>query len=160
MTDWIPIDREFIQADVLRWHEAVFSKAKRRGARAIKIGTREVIAEVLREEDPKGLVLLLVRGCEGSSEMVGTTIETYRKGTEIRRARRTIMRGEPERLVWSDETARTLVASRFLGNREPPLPPTRPKKGARPKNRPRRTAGAKGRPARARPSPPRYDPAR
>jgi hypothetical protein len=30
------------------------------------------------------------------------------------------MRGKPERLLWSDESARAVVASKFLGNRETP----------------------------------------
>lgn len=137
MTDWIPVEGEFIQADVVRWREAVFYKPRRRGARAVKFGTRQVIAEVLREEDQDRLVLLLVRGCEGSSEMVGKPVEIFKKGTQVRRARRTIMRGQPERLVWSDETARSLLASHFLGNRTaPPSPPSRPKKGTKRKKRP------------------------
>lgn len=136
MTDWIPVEGEFIQADVIRWREAVFYKARRRGARPVKFGTRQVIAEVLREEDQDGFVLLLVRGCEGFSEMVGRPVEIFKKGTQVRRARRTIMRSKPERLVWSDETARSLLASRFLGNRvAPPSPPSRPKNGSGRKKR-------------------------
>jgi len=137
MTDWIPVEGEFIQADVVRWREAVFYTARRRGARPVKIGTRQVIAEVPREEDQDGFVLLLVRGCEGSSEMVGKPVDIFKKGTQVRRARRTIMRDKPERLVWSDETARSLLASRFLGNRiAPPSPPSRPKKATKRKKRP------------------------
>jgi len=34
---------------------------------------------------------------------------------EIRRKRSTIMRGKPERLLSSDERARALLASKFLG---------------------------------------------
>jgi hypothetical protein len=139
MTDWIPVHGEFIQADVIRWQEAVFYKARRRGSRPIKIGTRQVIAEVLREEDQDGFVLLLVRGCEGSSEMVGKPIEMFKKGAQVRRARRTIMRGKPERLAWSDEAARSLLASHFLGNRvSPPSLPSRPSKSNWRKKRPGR----------------------
>ncbi|MGD0519833.1 MAG: hypothetical protein ABSA48_01135 [Terracidiphilus sp.] len=38
-----------------------------------------------------------------------------RKGENIRRKKRTIERGKPGRLLWSDESARAIVASKFLG---------------------------------------------
>jgi hypothetical protein len=115
MAEWIPAEGGFIQADVIRWREAVFSRPRRRGARPLNIGSRLVIAEVLQDEDEKGLVVLLIRGCELVAEkFIGKTVEVLRKGNKVRRARKTIMRGKPERLLWSDETARDVVASRFL----------------------------------------------
>jgi len=35
----------------------------------------------------------------------------------VRRRRRTIERGNPERLLWSDESARAALNSKFLGKR-------------------------------------------
>jgi hypothetical protein len=39
-------------------------------------------------------------------------------GTQIRRAYKTIVKGKPERLLWSDENVRALLSSKFLGNKE------------------------------------------
>jgi hypothetical protein len=119
MAEWIPVEGGFIEADVIRWREGVFSRRGPRGARPLNIGSRLVIAEVLRDDDEEGWVILLIRGCEVISEKHGKAVEVLKKGREVRRARRTIMRGKPERLPWSDEAARAICASQFLGNRKP-----------------------------------------
>ena len=114
MTDWIPIAQGFIHADVIRWEEAVYSRPNRRGGRARSIGTRRVTAEVIEGADADGWVLLLVRQCEILSETaIGHVVEEYKNGKELRRSSATIIKGKPQRLLWSDETARDLVASEF-----------------------------------------------
>jgi hypothetical protein len=119
MAEWIPVAGGFIEADVIRWREGVFSRRGPKGARPLNIGSRLVMAEVLRDDDEEGWVVLLIRGCEIVSEKDGKKVELVPKGKEVRRARKTIMRGKPERLPWSDEAARDIVASRFIGNRKP-----------------------------------------
>ena len=115
---WIPCGNGFIQADVIRWKEGVWEKpSRRRNARAVNVGDRVVIAEVLRE-DGEEWVHLLVRGCEMVSEKPSRRkVALLPKSQEIRRRRTTIVRGKPDRLSWSDETARGALISRFLGRR-------------------------------------------
>ena len=117
MAKWIPCDSEFIEADVVRWKESVWEKrSRRRNARAVNVGERVVTAEVLRE-DAEGWVYLLTRACVLLSERIpGRKVPLLPKGGNLRRKRRTIERGKPERLLWSDESARAIVASKFLGN--------------------------------------------
>jgi hypothetical protein len=52
-----------------------------------------------------------------SSEKPGRKVTLLPKGENIRRKRRTIERGKPERLLWSDESARAIVGSKFLGSK-------------------------------------------
>ncbi|MGD1063903.1 MAG: hypothetical protein ABR860_11645 [Terracidiphilus sp.] len=115
---WIPCGSGFIAADVVRWKERVWEKrSRRRNARAVNVGERFVTAEVLRE-DAEGWVHLLTRVCDLSSERIpGRKVTLLPKGETLRRKRRTIERGQPERLLWSDESARAIVASKFLGSR-------------------------------------------
>jgi len=123
MGDWIPLKGGFIEADVIRWEEAVFAPKGRRSPRPIKIGARRVTSEVLKAPDAEGWVALLVRQCEVLSEtVIGRTVEVFKNGKNIRRSEKTILRGTPERLLWSDESARDIVASRFLNDRQPPEP--------------------------------------
>src|ERR1700687_988145 len=116
MPKWIPCGGGFIEADVIRWKEAVWRRSKRKRRRAVRLGDGRVTAEVIRDED--GWVDLLIRGYAVSDEIRGRKVEVLAKGTEIRRKRSTIERGKPERLPWSDETARAALASQFLGNRK------------------------------------------
>lgn len=119
MTVWLPVGDGFIEADVIRWKEPVF---KNQGAgRAARVGDRLVSAEVLRESDADGWVYLLVRSSEVVSAKIGwsrSDVLLPARGQETKRQLRTIVRGDPERLAWSDESARAVVASRFLGNRD------------------------------------------
>jgi hypothetical protein len=112
---WVPIqDGGFIAADVIRWKEGVYRPRRSRKAIALRIGDRLVIAEVLKEPDAKGWVRLLVRKSEIILELSVKKPLLISPGTEITRASRTIIRGKGERLLWSDESARAIVASQFL----------------------------------------------
>lgn len=132
MAVWIPVGDGFIEADVIRWKEPVFRN--RRSGRAVRVGDRMVFAEVLRESDADGWVYLLVRGSEVVSAKIGwshSDVLLPAKGQETKRQLGTIVRGNPERLAWSDESARAVVASRFLGNRDSALSVTGAKGGKR-----------------------------
>jgi len=113
MPKWIPCGSGFIEADVIRWKEDVWRRPKRKQGHAVNLGDRVVTAEVIRDEE--GWIDLIIRGCAVSNEKPGRKVEVLAKDTEIRRKRSTIEQGKPERLMWSDESARTTVASRFFG---------------------------------------------
>lgn len=115
MAEWVPVGNDFIEADVIRWKEGVFKSKRRKNGKLVRIGERLVTAEVLKM-DNQGWVNLLVRACEVVS--VGWNIREVPllpKETEIKRKRTTIARGNTERLLWSDESARSIVASKFVG---------------------------------------------
>jgi hypothetical protein len=111
--EWIPIqDSGFIAADVIRWKEGVYAHRRGRNAKAPRLGDRLVTAEVLQGADADGWVQLLVRKCEILLEISIIKPPLIAEKTQIRRALKTIMRGKPERLLWSDESARVLVADK------------------------------------------------
>ena len=120
MAVWIPVGDGFIEADVIRWKEPVF-KNRQRG-QPTRTGERLVTAEVLREADRDGWVCLLVRRSEVLTSWQRSDVLLPAKDQETRRRLRTILRGNPERLTWSDESARAIVAGQSLGNPNPAPP--------------------------------------
>ena len=72
-----------------------------------------MIAEVISDKD--GWVELLLRGSTVVSVKPGWLLKPLPNNVEVRRRRRTIERGNPERLLWSDESARAGLKSKFLG---------------------------------------------
>ena len=116
MTNWIPCGSAFIEADVIRWKEAAWEHRRRRRGRAVNAGERQVVAEVIRD-DKDGWLSLLVRDSSVLSEKKGWLLQPLSKNIEVRRRRRTIERGNPERLLWTDESARAALNSKFLGPR-------------------------------------------
>jgi hypothetical protein len=114
--EWIPCGSGFIEADVIRWKEAAWEKRRRRRGRAVNAGDRMVVAEVIRDYRD-GWVELLVRASTVVFEKKSWLLKPLLANLTVRRRRRTIERGNPERLPWSDESARAALNSRFLGKR-------------------------------------------
>jgi hypothetical protein len=114
-TKWISCGAGFIEADLIRWKETEWRKAKRKKGRDVILGERLVTAQVT--EDTDGWVRLLILECKVVSEKPGHKVEVLAKGIEKRRKRTTIERGKPVRRLWTDESARALVASKFLAAR-------------------------------------------
>lgn len=121
MDEWVPAE-DFIAADVIRWTEGIFDR--RRKGKALRIGERALAGEVI-ERTSHGWVRVLLRvSTVTKSDMTGKTIPPLKPGESIRRGLRTILRGKPERLLWSDETARAAVIrkrdpSRFIADEDP-----------------------------------------
>jgi hypothetical protein len=114
--EWIPCGSGFIEADVIRWNEGVWQKPRGRRGRTVNAGDRVVIAEVIRDEG--GWVDLLVRDCTIAIEKPGRKVLPLAKNVGVRRKRRTIQKGKPERLLWSDETVRALLVSKFRKDKQ------------------------------------------
>ena len=112
---WSKCGKHFAAHDIIRWKQAIWPDAKRkRGKRkAVKKGERRTTAEVL-EIDDRGYVRLCVLKDEEISNTYGVPLELFKKDDVIVRKRETIEKGNPERLDWSDETARPHTVSRFL----------------------------------------------
>lgn len=114
---WLPCGAGFIEADVIRWREGIWERRGPKNGRAIKIGDREVIAEVISGPDEEGWVILLVRSCTLLPDKDKHLPKTGQldADAEIRRKDATIMRGKVERLPWSEEGVRDrLFGSRFM----------------------------------------------
>lgn len=118
VAEWIVAGEHFVEADVIRWQERVYQSRRRGKSKAVKIGERRVVAEVLN--DVEGWVCLLIRHCELVSAETGRltrTVPLLQPGTEVKRKRQTIIKGKVERLQWSDENVRSVIVSKFLGRR-------------------------------------------
>jgi hypothetical protein len=114
MPTWTECGGELITGDVIRWTEAVWPERKRKSKKKPeKIGERRVTAAVLTL-DSKGFVRLSVMKDEITANKYEMPLKHLKKDQVIVRKRVTIDRGKPERMKWSDETARAVAASRFL----------------------------------------------
>lgn len=139
MSEWIPLEKDFIAADVIRWDESVFARSSRGSRKPTKIGTRRLTAEVIKGPDEAGWVALLVRHCEILSEaVIGQVVEKFKNGSSLRRSQNTILRGKPERLLWTDETARDAVLASLQPDQVTPQPRRNTSAKRKPAQRPRK----------------------
>ncbi len=118
MQTWKPCNvSEIIEADVIRWKEAVWEKGKR-GRKAVCVGERQVVGEV-KGLSVDGWVVVKIVQCAVLADRSFKPKGPLKVGDEIKRRKATIGRGSPERLKWSDEDARDMVSSRFMGIGKP-----------------------------------------
>jgi hypothetical protein len=90
---WIPCGEGFIDADVVRWTEAVWKRGRRKGRRAVRVGARSVTAQVARI-DTQGWVALHVIESRVTEEAQGRSVaEVFANGQELRRKRSTMTLG-------------------------------------------------------------------
>jgi len=117
MADWKSCGGNFIEADIIRWREAIWKPKKSERSKPRKIGERLLTAEVVKK-GPADWVQLRVTGCQTTNaDDWPWTIPDIKTGIVMRRQRTTIGRGRAQRLLWSDETARRSV----VDNRPRPL---------------------------------------
>jgi len=112
MAKWIPCGPDFVTGDVLRWGEAVWKPKRRQTERGVRIGARAIIAQVMTC-GPEWAELK-VMDCITEVEP-GWTADNFKREELLRRRRAPMARNGAERRLWSDESARSLVASRFRG---------------------------------------------
>lgn len=117
MGEWVACKSAFIEADVIRWHETIWERRGSRSAKPVKIATRIVTAQVLREDLKQGWVWLEIRDCAVTKRFFPKDTGDLKTGTEIKRQRTTIARGKPERLLWSDEDNRDRLVGAHAGRR-------------------------------------------
>jgi hypothetical protein len=109
LAQWIAETEGIIVADVIRWTEGIYAKRRRKNAKSQRLGERQVTAEVLEATDDGWLKLLVRASVITKDDFAGSRLPPLNIGDEIKRARKTVERGKPERLLWSDEGARWSV---------------------------------------------------
>jgi len=121
---WILVGHQFVECDVIRWIEAVWErKGPKRHTRIRKIGEREIVAEVVEEDEEEGWVYLHVLKSRVTWFRAGfwkRRIRGVPEGEVIKRKRHSISRKSESvwRLPWSDESAREAVAAAALERAE------------------------------------------
>ena len=103
-------------SDVLRWSEAIWPERKRargKGRKAAPWGEQRVTAQLL-EVDAKGYLKLRVMKAALTKNEHQMPLKCHAKGNVIVKKRDTIMRGQPQRLPWSDEAQRAIEISSFV----------------------------------------------
>lgn len=112
LNQWIAATEEMIVADVIRWTEGIYQKRRRRNAKSVRIGERQITAEVLDASDDGWIKLLVRASVITKDDYAGSRLPPIKPGDQIKRARKTVGRGKPERLLWSDESARDAIIMR------------------------------------------------
>lgn len=96
---------DFVESDVVEWTEAIWSPShSRRQKKSRPWGKQKVTAQITAVEGD--FLKLTVLRSYIIENIIGSELKPHKVGTIITKKRQTLMRGEPERLLWSEEDVR------------------------------------------------------
>lgn len=103
---------EFVESDVVEWTEAIWPpNHSRRRKKSRPWGKQKVTAQITVVDGD--FVKLTVLRSSIIENIIGSELKPHKVGTTITKKRQTLMRGEPERLLWSEEDVRKALLSGF-----------------------------------------------
>ena len=96
----------FVISDVIEWMEAIWPRRRTRRRKNIPrpIGKQKVIAQIT--EIDGDFIKLTVLKSELLENTVAKVLVPHKVGTVITKKHATLLRGEPQRLHWSEEDVR------------------------------------------------------
>ncbi len=99
---------EFVESDVVEWVETIWPpNSPRRRKKSLPWGKQKVIAQITAIEGD--LLKLTILKSEITENIIGGELRPHKVGSTITKKRATLLRGEPERLLWSEEDVRAAL---------------------------------------------------
>lgn len=103
---------EFVESDVVEWTEAIWPPShSRRRKRSRPWGKQKVTAQITAVDGD--FVKLTVLRSAIVENIIGSELKPHKVGTTITKKRQTLLRGKPERLLWSEEDVRNVLLEKY-----------------------------------------------
>lgn len=104
---------EFVESDVVEWTEAIWPpNHSRRRKKSRPWGKQKIMAQITAIDGE--FVKLTVLRSSITENIIGSELKPHKIGTTITKKRQTLLRGEPERLMWSEEDVRKALLEQLL----------------------------------------------
>ncbi len=101
-------DSTFVESDVIEWTEAIWpQRRRRRKTKPHPVGKQKIIAQIT--EIDGDFIKLTVLKSEIVENTVAKELHPPKPGSIITKKRATLLRGDPQRLHWSEEDVRKLL---------------------------------------------------
>lgn len=99
---------EFVESDVVEWTEAIWPPShSRRRKKSRPWGKQKVVAQIAHIDGD--FVKLTVLKASVIENLISSDLRPHKVGTTITKKRPTLLRGNPERLLWSEEDVRAAL---------------------------------------------------
>ncbi len=104
---WEKSQGQFVESDVVEWVEAIWSPNKFKKRKSRPWGKQKIVAQIAHIEGD--FVKLTVLKAAVIENIIGSELRPHKVGTTITKKRSTLLRGNPERLLWSEEDVRAAL---------------------------------------------------
>ena len=102
---WEKSTQEFVVSDVIEWTETIWPPRNPRSRRKPRPwGKQKVTAQITEIE--ADYIKLTVLKSEITENSIGSELKPHKIGADIAKKKDTIFKGEPQRLLWSEEDVR------------------------------------------------------
>lgn len=99
--------QEFVESDVVEWVEAIWSPNKYKKGKSKPWGKQKVVAQIVSIE--KDYLKLTVLKATVIENIIGSELRPHKVGSTLTKKQSTLLRGNPERLHWSEEDVRAAL---------------------------------------------------
>jgi hypothetical protein len=108
---WKQSEDRFLESDVVKWTEAIWSpqRARRSKKKRRPWGKQAVTGQILSIDGD--LLEVRVLKAEILENEIGSKLTPHKPGTVIKKKTQTLLKGEPERLLWSEEEVRNALTA-------------------------------------------------
>ncbi|MFN3701799.1 MAG: hypothetical protein ACK4VI_09825 [Alphaproteobacteria bacterium] len=108
--EWEKSTKEFVVSDVIEWTETIWPPRNPRSHKKPRPWGKQTVTAQITEIDADYIKLTVLKS-EITENIIGSELKPHKVGTTITKKRQTLLRGEPERLLWSEEDVRKALLS-------------------------------------------------
>lgn len=106
---WEKSVENFVESDVIEWTEAMWPPNRNRRKKSRPWGKQKVIAQIAAVDGD--FIKLTILKSEILENNGVKQLVPHKVGSTITKKRATLLRGEPERLLWSEEDVRLVLVN-------------------------------------------------
>lgn len=102
---WEQSAKEFVVSDVIEWTETIWPPRNPRSRRKPRPWGKQKVTAQITDIDAEYIKLTILKS-EITENMLGSELRPHKIGSSITKKKQTVIKGEPQRLHWSEETVR------------------------------------------------------
>ncbi len=96
---WEKSGESFVESDVVEWTEAIWPPShNRRRKKSRPWGKQKIVAQITATDGD--FIKLIILKSAITENIIGSDLKPHKVGSTITKKRSTLLRGEPERLLW------------------------------------------------------------
>lgn len=102
---WEKSTKEFVVSDVIEWTETIWPPRNPRSRKKPRPWGKQKVTAQITEIEAEYIKLMVLKS-EITENIIGSELKPHKIGSGIAKKKDTIFKGEPQRLLWSEEDVR------------------------------------------------------
>lgn len=107
-TNWEKAGGAFVVSDVIEWTETIWPPRNPRSRKKPRPWGKQKVTAQITEIDADYIKLTVLKS-EITENTIGSELKPHKVGSALSKKKGTILKGEPQRLHWSEEDVREIL---------------------------------------------------